>query len=332
MAGAAYALATRQLSPWPRQVSGLLVALLVALGLVGYADTALQSFGQTPYRVTFGGQSPRNYLAANVSGYTALELLAREPRAARLFSAGLPALLYTNVPVGTPNSPGPTLVFTGPPDEVRRRLAAGGYSHILLDRNNLGAAWDRATVFDERFLREYTVLVGGDRNAYLFRLLTPRELAKPHPWARGPELAIDGGFELASGAAPAGWSMSGQPAYDRSGRYAASGVAAVRAGPADALFVAVPVTAGKRYLLSHSSVSADGAPGAVRLQVNWQDATGKLVTVSIEVVPTNTQRYYEHSMLSTAPPGAVSAVIYVQPQQGVAWFDNVSFRATDGTP
>lgn len=329
--GAGYAAALRRSGS--RAVSVVLIALLpvlTAAGLIGYLHTILIYPGDFPYRVVLGQQSVPAYLDEHVDAYTAQRLLDAEPGATGAIAAFEYPRLYTRVRIFRAFN----LQYIGyqvSPDEgvLLQRLDQGGFSHIIVDRGLLPPEWESLTVTDEEFLRRNTVLVGGDHNAYLYRILPPDQRGKEQPWATGPELLPDGGFEEAEGAWPRGWSPVGRPTYDTSGQAGHGGRGAVRATPQDALFSTVAVTPGARYLLSHFTRGAGGY-GLTRLQINWRDAAGGGAGVSIEVVPTSPQRYRLFSMLVTAPANAVAATVYVQAQQGDAWFDDISLRAVPG--
>ncbi len=329
--GAGYAAALRPSSS--RLVSVAMTALLpllAAFGLIGYLHTILIYPGDFPYRVVLGQQSKSAYLEANVNAYAAQRLLDAEPDATGAITAFEYPRLYTRVRLFRAFN----LQYIGyqvSPDEreLLQRLDQGGFSHIIVDRGLLPSEWEDLTVTDEEFLRRNTILVGGDHNAYLYRILPPDRRGKGQPWATGSELLPDGGFEETDGAWPRGWSPVGRPTYDISGQAGHSGRGAVLATPQDALFTTVAVTPGTRYLLSHFTRGAGGY-GLTRLQINWRDAAGGGAGVSIEVVPTSPQRYHLFSMLVTAPPNAVAATVYVQAQQGDAWFDDLSLRAVAG--
>jgi len=329
--GAGYAAALRRSGN--RAVSVTMTALLPflgALGLIGYLFTILIYPGDFPYHVVLGQQSKSVYLDENVNAYTAQRLLDAEPGATGAISAFEYPRLYTRVRIVRAFN----LQYIGyhvSPDErvLLQQLDQGGFSHIIVDRGLLPPEWENLTVTDEEFLRRNTVLVGGDHNAYLYRILPPDQRGRAQPWADGPELLPDGGFEGEEGGWPRGWSPVGHPTYDTSGQAAHSGRGAVLATPQDALFTTVAVTPGTRYLLSHFTRGA-GGDGLTRLQINWRDAAGGGAGVSIEVVPTSPQRYHLFSMLVTAPTNAVAATVYVQAQQGDAWFDDLSLRAVAG--
>ena len=331
LGGAAYAAALRRVGG--RMVSAATTALLVILGgggLLGYLVTTLIYPGDVPYRVVLGRQDVSAYLREHVNAYTALRLLDAEPGATGAITSSDYPRLYTRVRLFRAFN----LRYIGyqvSPDEreLLRRLDEGGFTHVVVDRGLLPPEWQELTVTDEEFLRRNAVLVGGDHNAYLYRLLPPAQRGQAPPWADGPELLPNGGFEAAAGEWPLGWSPVGHPTYDTDGQAGHSGRGAILATPQDALFTTVAVTPGTRYLLSHFTRGA-GRDGLTRLQINWLAAGGAGAGVSIEVVPTTPQRYHRFSMLVTAPPNAVAATVYVQAQQGDAWFDDISLRAVSG--
>jgi len=329
--GAAYADAIRRSGSRIASVAmTALLPILAVLGLIGYLHTILIYPGDFPYRVVLGQQGVTAYLDEHVDAYTAQRLLDGESSATGAITAFEYPRLYTRVRLFRAFN----LQYIGyhvSPDEwvLLQRLDQGGFSHIIVDRGLLPPEWESLTVTDEEFLRRNTVLVGGDHNAYLYRILPPEQRGQAQPWANGPELLPNGGFEEAEGAWPRGWSPAGRPIYDTSGQAGHDGRGAVLSTPQDALFTTVPVTPGTPYLLSHFTRGAGGY-GLTRLQINWRDAAGGGAGVSIEVVPTSPQRYHLFSMLVTAPMNAVAATVYVQAQQGDAWFDDISLRAMSG--
>lgn len=324
LSGAAVALAARRCRRPAGIALRVAVALLCALWPVGLLNTILAFPGDLPYRVVFGQQGREDYLNEHVVAYTPLRLLDREAGATRALTAFEYPQLYTRVPLY------PATYTYGEGDEAAllALLDAGGYSHVVVDRGFLLPGWDGYLATDEAFLRRNATLVGGDRNAYLYRLVPPDRRGRDQEWARGPELLPNGGFERADGTGPQGWAPFGRPTYDRSGAQARAGQAAFRATPQDWYTATVPVRPQTRYLLAHAT-RAEGARGYARLQVNWLDAADQIVGVSLEVVPTSPLRYAQFSMLATAPPGAARARVYLVAQQGVAWFDDASFRAVD---
>ncbi len=97
-------------------------------------------------------------------------------------------------------------------------LDAGGFSHIIVDRTLLPPNWDQNVMLNEEFLRRNTVLVGGDHNVYLYRLVPAEQRGHEQAWAQGRELLPNGGFEEPDRGAPARVTPSGRPKYDTSGQ------------------------------------------------------------------------------------------------------------------
>lgn len=326
LGGAAFAAVEERSGRFAGAAMSLLVALLAVLSPLGYLNTSLVYPGIFPYRVVLGVQDKPVYLADNVSAYTALRLLDAEPNATRASTSYESARLYTRVRLSN-------VTYSIPHQEmgemgVLRYFDREGYSHIVIDRGLLPRNWDQITALSEEFLRRNTLLVGGDRNAYLYRILPPDERGREQPWARGRELLVNGDCEEVNGALPRGWTVAvGQPRYDQSGLESRQGGAAIRGTLQDTMYATAPVRPNVQYLLAHATKSADDSYGLARLQINWQDNEGKPVGVSLEVVPVSPRGYHLHSMLATAPPGAATAVIYAQAQQGAVWFDDFSLRA-----
>lgn len=306
---------------------GMLLLVLATLGLIGYLNTILVYPGTFPYRVVLGNQSKETYLANNVPAYPALRLLDAEPNATRAVAAGEYAQLYARVRLSH-------VAYTAhiqTEEMLLPTLDQQGYSHIVVDRGTLPRNWDIITVIGEEFLRRNTVLVGGDHNAYLYRILPPEQRGRDQIWARGGERLVNGGFEEAGGALPNGWTAVGHPVSNMTGEESRIGRGAVRGTPQDALLTTAAVTPNSQYLLSHATRGA-GGEGLARLQINWLDNAGKPAGVSIEVVPVSPRGFRLHSMLATAPPTATSAVVYAQAQQGEVWFDDVSLRSMLSDP
>lgn len=307
-------------------IQGVLL-VLVGLSVIAYLKTTLIYPGNVPYRAVLGLETKSDYLRGNVGAYTALRLLNKEPNATRAFAPYEYARLYSHVTISSVLSD--DVAVTWAPNEAAalRALDAGGYTHIIVDRNLMMPYWDEIIAINEDFLRRNAVLVGGDHNGYLYRLVPPAERGHDQQWARGNELLPNGGFEESRDSVPLGWTAIGHPYYDTSGKQSHSGSSAIRATPTDILFTPVSVTPNVQYLLSHATKSADGAYDLARLQINWLNSEGKFISATVEVVPTSPRGYFVHSMLATAPPTARSAMVYVQAQQGTVWFDDFSLKS-----
>lgn len=86
---------------------------------------------------------------------------------------------------------------------------------------------------------------------------------------------------------------------------------------------AVPVEAGALYVLGHVS-RADRPGQRARLQINWMNGRDQLVKASIDVVPAEA-RWTRHTMMVTAPDGAVTAVVLASVHEDSrVWFDDFS--------
>lgn len=313
----------------PTRALATALALVLALaGLSGYLATVLAEPGVVPFRVAFGRESARAYLRAHLGGFDAIALLDREVGATRAYAPNDQARAYSRVAIGTPFSD-PAISAARSDADLLRLLDAGGFSHILIDRQRMPPNWSDQLVLNETFLRRYTMLVGGGHNAYLYRLSPPGLRAAPPEWTAGPDVV----GEATPGAPasrpdrawPGGWSVVGNPRYDGAARVTSSVWGAARVARGEAAFLRVPIAGGARYLLSHRT-QAIGEPGLARLQLNWLRADDTLAGVSIEVVPTSPAGYHQFSMLASAPLDAVAALVYLQPQAGDAWFDDLSLR------
>jgi hypothetical protein len=305
--------------------------VLAGLGLIGYLNTVLVYPGIVPYRVVLGMESKSAYLTEHVDAYTALRLLNEEPGATLAAAGHEYGRLYSNVRLSNISYSATQQNSDRDEAGVLAYFDREGYSHIVIDRDILPSNWDSIVALNEEFLRRNTVLVGGDHNAYLYRLLPPDQRGQEQPWARGPELVPNGGFEEENGALPPGWSATGEPVLDASGQGYRTTQMAARIGEGSAFFTTVPVAPGAQYLLSHATRSTEDY-GFARLQINWMTEAGTLADVSIEVVPVSPRDYHRFSMLTTAPADAKTATIYVHAQKGEVLFDDVSLRSVEAHP
>lgn len=324
VAGVAFAAAQTTLGG--RKARAMLAtALLVLLA----AGVSVQMRVPNPgYRYAFGREDKAQYLTRHLfccSGYAALQLLDAEPGAPRVFAPRDPARLYTRARMSSPWTIGQSLMVEGDEALLLSRLREGGYTHLLIDRRKVPGNWDRLTVLDEGFLRRNTVLIGGGANTYLYRLLPAGRSGGTSAWPEGPELLTNGRFEIAAGGTPAGRDTVGYPRHDASGTASKDGRGAALVAPRDALVASVGVAPNVQYLLSQAARSAEG-PGTVRLHIDWRDAAGETIGVADESVPVSSQAYHTFSMLATAPPGAATAIVRLQPVAGAVWFDDVSLH------
>jgi hypothetical protein len=326
---AAYVSIMQRSGSTTRLALSILPPALAALGLIGYLNTVLLSPGVVPFRVALGQESKTAYLTDHVGGYTALQLLNAEPNVTNVATSNEFARIYTSASLDD------VLYFAalrdGINDEasVLQFLDNSGYSHILLDRDAFRTGWDQIVAFDEGFLRRNTVLVGGDQNAYLYRLVPASERGHDQVWAPGPELLPNSGFEEGAGGMPRGWDGTGKVKRVTSGRGYQTPASAVRIAPGSALSATVRVTPGTQYLLSQASKGV-GAAGTMRMQMTWL-SQGKAEMGSVaEVVPTSELDYHRFSMLATAPPDARWATVELQPASSEALIDDVSLRSREG--
>lgn len=313
-----------------RWVSGPLLVALAGLGLVSYLHTVMIYPRDLPYQVVLGRQDKETYLEYYVPQYGVLRLLNSEPRATRAVAASDYSRLYASIPLTV--AAGTVAGYTLDPADIAdseggllRYLDRGGYSHILIDRGAMPPNWESMLVLDEDFLRRNTVLVGHDRNTYLYRLVPPDERGRDQGWAQGSNLLYNGGFEVGRGDRPVGWAPEGHPAYDSTGVESYDGRGAVRVAQGEAFSATVGVTPDRPYLLSHRTRGVTGYAQS-RLQINWLDGDGRGVGVSLETAPASPQGYHRFSMLATAPARATAARVYAQAQWGDVWFDDISLQ------
>jgi hypothetical protein len=333
LGGAAVALtAYRSDAARVRGAASGLIALIGVLSLVSHLGPTL-TFPGVPWPVVLGLEPGSAFLERVYPSYTALRLLDAEPgpkRAAanvgtlpQIYSAtALNPMLYPRT-WGTSGTLQDEPALLGYLDRER-------YSHLLVDRGAGGDWWVGNLGGDEAFLRRNTMLVGGDRNVYLYRLLPPEQRGRSEPWTRGPELLPNGGFEEAAGFTPSGWAATGtEPVFDETGAWSHSGRGAVRASKTGAYVAEATVTPGAQYLLSHFTRATTGSDW-VSLRIDWQAASGTVVGTSQELVPASDQGYHTWSMLAASPPDAVRARVRLQVLAGDVWFDDVSLKARDG--
>jgi hypothetical protein len=328
---AAYISIAQQSGPTTRLVMSILPPALAALGVVGYLNTVLLSPGVVPFRVVLGQESKTAYLTDHVGGYTALQLLDSEPNATGVATSNELGRIYTSARLSD------VLYIValrdGINDEasVLQFLDGSGYSHILIDRDAFRPGWDQIVAFDETFLRRNAVLVGGDQNAYLYRLVPANERGHDQIWAQGKELLPNGGFEEADGNSPRGWEATGKIRRVASGRGYETTTAAVRLEPGTILSTTVRVMAGDRYLLSQAS-KAVGAEGEIRMEISWLGEGKVPLKRYAETLPTSLTGYHRFSTLATAPPDARWATVKLQPDVSAAWVDDVSLRSVEADP
>lgn len=206
-----------------------------------------------------------------------------------------------------------------------------GYSHIIIDRNALYPGWDASTYLDEEALRRNTVLVGGDHNAYLYRIVPPDQRGHDQSWARGPELLPNPGFEAIADGVPHDWNATGPRLKNTTGAGYQTPANAVLLRDGSSLTTTVRVVPGVQYLLTHATKSTRDY-GLARLQINWRTESGEPDGVSIDVVPTSPNGYHRFSMLATAPPDARFATVTLQTHLGQALFDDVSLKSVEAQP
>jgi hypothetical protein len=187
-------------------------------------------------------------------------------------------------------------------------------------------AWDEETIRGEEFLRRNAVLVGGDDNVYLYRLLPPDERGQPRPWAQGEELIANGGFDVRRAGGPLGWRPIGEPSFAESGTLTPPATGVIRSSPGNAYVTYAEVLPDRQYLLSLTSWS-NARDSLARLHIDWLDAHGNLIGSEIETARVSDKEFRLRSMLAAAPPRAVTAAVYAAADRGEVWFDSVSLKS-----
>jgi hypothetical protein len=310
-----------------RLLTGFSLVVLLGSGIIGYLNTMLIYPGNVPYAVVLGYQREDEYLAANVPAHSTIQLLNNEPGATRALTTGEYARLYSTVRLS-----GLRIAdYAEDEQKMLGYLDEHQFSHILIDRERLVDNWNQFIVFNEQFLQRNTVLVGGERNAYLYRIVPQSQRGRDQSWAHGPELLPNSSFDKRDDAVLSDWQSVGEP-LEQSDNISPNGSATtVRVSPQRSYFTAVPVQPGRRYLLSET-VCAVESEGLSRLQINWLDSTNTFISTSIEVVPTRVGKFQQFSMIAVAPTNATTAVIYAQAQQGEVWFERLSLRSVEAVP
>jgi hypothetical protein len=302
LAAVAYAEMQRSMTtPSQRGIGSVFLCILLLSGVA----VRLQS-PDIAHRYAFGQQSHEAFLDAHVNTYKVLSQLDSQPGVTRILVMWDGPRLYSNVRLSTPYTSAFALKDEESDEVTMQHLRDGGFSHILLDRRAASVpwyGWDRLTITNEDFLQHHTALVAGDQYVYLYRILSPEELATTPAWAQGRELLPNGSFEQAATGQPTGWHLSGNPHYDQSGAHARSGARAVRASPADSLSTIVAVQPGQTYLLAGANHGIADL-GLVEMQIEWRDGNAQPLAVSGEKVIASPRGYRAYSILAVAPDGA----------------------------
>jgi hypothetical protein len=137
------------------------------------------------------------------------------------------------------------------------------------------------------------------------------------------ELVKNSGFEELERGDPRAWQSFGTPLLDTSGARSRSGSNAVEVSSESGYIQAVSITPGRTYALSHYSRS-DTPESSVRVQVNWLDRRGKIIEVSMDILPA--LAYWTREELSArAPSRATTAMVFANAHTGQVWLDDYSF-------
>ncbi len=327
LAAVAFAASCRRFNS--TQSRAVLHALLFVLLLAGVAVQL--RVPNLSWGFALGQQDAATYLTRYqfcCDGYRLLQLLDAQPDATRAFVLPDPARLYTRVRMSSPTTlrSDDGVIAATSEAQALAALDNGGYSHVIISRSSLPSSGMRIVVVQEEFLRRNALLLDGENNTYLYRLLPPAERGRDQPWERGPELLADGGFEAQAGQQLPTWAVvGGSPREDTSGVASRSGRGALLVGPGDRVTTTVAVTAQTRYLLSHATRAQDEA-GHAALWIEWRDAAGMVLEPAIEAVPTGSQEYHRFSLLATAPPTAATATVILEAHDAPIWFDDLSLR------
>ncbi len=258
------------------------------------------------WEFAIGHESESAYLTrytACCSGYTVLQLLEQESGAKRaLASAGI-ARVYSRIRISTiPINPAEVDV-AGDEKTVVDQLEKAGFSHIIVSRQGQSPSWDQMTVFEQGFLRRNAQFVGGDARAYLYRLLPADQRAK------------------------VSWTIGANMAHTVDDQSLASSLFA----PGERTILATTeVSTVNRYLLMYSSRSMTTEEGSIGLQVDWRNGNGVVVGSSTQRGRASTHAFRDDIMLMIPPPGAVTATISIQVEQGTVTLRDVAIRMLAG--
>lgn len=155
------------------------------------------------------------------------------------------------------------------PPEVLDTLADDGISYIIWHRGETPTRDSSATIRSTPFLRQYTRILAGENNAYLFEVLPAGNTI----WGeksvtnllQDPDLQ-----EVRTEQNP--WTITGK-------RVTATGIIALQRG--STLMQEAPVTAGKAYLLEGPVRCLESAGRAI-LTLRWLDANGDIIATDSE--------------------------------------------------
>ncbi len=280
-----------------------------------------------PYGVATGRESRSSYLSRTVASYEAYQRLnaSQAPNDVYVVAVGDHFFLYANGKVEsiTTSRALKPLVQARTSDEVMSFVRQKGITHLVVNRWALPRSLEVIVLVQQTFLDAHAELEFARHNVELYRFFDINE--SQTPGAPPEELLANPGFEVADTRGIASWQPANAPGLDATSTQARSGKAAVKVGPNQVLYQAVPITADKTYRLSHFSRSASD-DCKVRAQVNWVDHRGKVQGVTLAgwlCTPDWTQR----QVAGTAPEGAVTAIVFANSQQGEAWLDDFSFTA-----
>ncbi len=301
---------------------------LVLLGVVVAAQVALSPLmywnipERFPIKMALGLKARESHLSRSLMLYPPVQFLNKkvEPGHKVVAVGGETGRIYLNAPMTTPfDTELEQIVARSTPTTLASHLIQGGFTYLLVNRTS----WQSTlplSYLSEPFLSQFTTLEYTTNNVRVYRL---REVAVEPRAALN--LLTNPGFELLSESSyPAGWFPYGQPRIAQTNGQAHGGKVAVRADRDDGLFTRVPIVPDKIYSLGHWS-RADRPNQFARLQINWLDASSRIVGVSIDVVSAGSQWVWHH-FSAIAPERAATAQIYVSVHEdGKVWFDDYVF-------
>lgn len=178
------------------------------------------------------------------------------------------------------------------PDAVLAKLGEQGIRYIIWNRGTSPTRDSSSTVRSTPFLRQYTRILAGDNNAYLFEVLPAGDTTWGAPGVSN--LLLDPGLKAVKGKR-GHWSTDGKSIV-------ADGVVALSRRAT--LSQEVDVTAGHAYLLQ-APIRCLDASGRGILTLHWLDSGGSVIgTASEEVSPG--QQVNDQFLWRRAPDGAAS--------------------------
>lgn len=280
-----------------------------------------------PFRLALGLETPAAFLARALPPYPATEYVNRMAKPdQKVLGVGFENMrFYLNVPLGAPyGSPEVGRLLqeaTSTPTGLAAALLRHGYTYMVVNESSpmtrVGLPY-----LAPAFLDRFATMEFASRGVNVYRV---REAPGPAGGVETLNLLRNGTFEsLDATGQPVGWNANGQARIARDG--AQEGRIAAIANPVGTFTQLVSVNGGRLYTLGHFT-RADRPKQFARLQINWLDAAGRAVGVSIEVVAAGPEWRW-HQMSVNAPEQAATAIVFVSVHEASeVWFDDLWLAA-----